>query len=493
MTTTQVQCSVELQPAPMMSRISQPVSTQMAQRESGNTENQSEPVQDFHDPDHEFSLPPVDGGKQAWCFLAAAFCVDALIWGLIPCLYATELMLTLLGFPLTFGVFQNYYSTHPPFAGANNIAVIGTCATGVMYFTAPLIIFALRIVPWYTRWAPTVGLVIACFALAMSSFSTKVPHLIVTQGILYGLGGSIAYIPCIIYADGWFVRRKGFAYGVMWSGTSLAGIVLPMLLEALLGRFGHKTTFRIWSAVLFTLAAPISYFIKPRISPTSAPGSGLAIRNPLSNFRFVFTGAFALFQLANVVEALGYFLPGIYLPSYAQSFLGVSSFPAAATLLFCNVASAAGSIVMGWLVDRLSAPSCLLLSSVGAAVGSLILWGLSASLPVLYTFCIVYGLFAGSYSSAWAGIMINIADRERRKGRGVDSSLVFGCLCAGRGIGNMLSGPLSQALTKDQPWNGSAGFGYGSGYGPLMVFTGVTAILGGSSFVWKRIGWLATP
>lgn len=31
---------------------------------------------------HEFSLPPVDGGKHAWFFLAASFFVEALTWGM---------------------------------------------------------------------------------------------------------------------------------------------------------------------------------------------------------------------------------------------------------------------------------------------------------------------------------------------------------------------------------------------------------------------------
>lgn len=31
---------------------------------------------------HKFSLPPVDGGKDAWLFLAAVFTVDALVWGM---------------------------------------------------------------------------------------------------------------------------------------------------------------------------------------------------------------------------------------------------------------------------------------------------------------------------------------------------------------------------------------------------------------------------
>ncbi|KAM0336824.1 hypothetical protein ACHAPQ_003715 [Fusarium lateritium] len=62
---------------------------------------------------HQVSaLPPVDGGKDAWLFLAAAFMVEALTWG----------------FPFAFGVFQDYYSTNAPFEGSSAIAVIGTCA-----------------------------------------------------------------------------------------------------------------------------------------------------------------------------------------------------------------------------------------------------------------------------------------------------------------------------------------------------------------------------
>lgn len=32
-------------------------------------------------PHHEFSLPPVDTGRDAWFFLAACFVIEALVWG----------------------------------------------------------------------------------------------------------------------------------------------------------------------------------------------------------------------------------------------------------------------------------------------------------------------------------------------------------------------------------------------------------------------------
>jgi len=38
----------------------------------------------------EFSLSPVDGGRDAWLFLAAAFMVETLVWGANPSLWSNE-------------------------------------------------------------------------------------------------------------------------------------------------------------------------------------------------------------------------------------------------------------------------------------------------------------------------------------------------------------------------------------------------------------------
>ncbi|KAL1843391.1 hypothetical protein VTK73DRAFT_2856 [Phialemonium thermophilum] len=212
---------------------------------------------------HQFSLPPADGGKDAWLFLASCFAVEALVWG----------------FPFSFGVFESYYRNHEPFSGSGNIAVIGTCAMGVMYLTAPFTFPLLRLYPRQTRWTPVLGLLLMCLSLALSSLSKTVTQLIATQGVLYAVGGSVAYTPCILYMDEWFVRRKGLAYGIMWSGTGLAGVVLPLLLQHLLSAYGYQTTLRVWACAVFVLTVPLAYFIRPRI-PVSA-ASAVTKRRPV--------------------------------------------------------------------------------------------------------------------------------------------------------------------------------------------------------------------
>lgn len=67
--------------------------------------------------------------------------------------------------------------------------------------------------------------------------------------------------PCILYMDEWFVKRKGLAYGIMWSGTGLAGLILPLLMEHLLGTYGYQSALRIWAVALFLLTVPLAYFM----------------------------------------------------------------------------------------------------------------------------------------------------------------------------------------------------------------------------------------
>lgn len=329
------------------------------------------------------------------------------------------------------------------------------------------------------------GLITASLSMALSSFCNSVPQLIGTQGILFGVGGCFAYCPCVPYIDEWFAQRKGMAYGIMWSAAGFGGVVLPVLLETLLINLGFQTAMRIWAGILFAFSVPLAFFIKPRL-----PYSANTYIQPF-NMRYVTSKVFALHQVANVIQATGYYLPGIYLPTYARMAFGASPFLSALTIILVDIAATIGCATMGSLTDKLDVTTCIIISAVGAATSVLLIWGLSASLPVLYMFCVSYGLFAGGWAATWPGIMKEVSQRGESEGYGyVDPVMVFGHLCIGRGVGNAISGPLSHALIRGMPWQGQAIGAYGSGYGILIVYTGVTALLSGMNFLWKHLGLL---
>ncbi|MCJ1450004.1 hypothetical protein MMC28_000332 [Mycoblastus sanguinarius] len=410
------------------------------------------------------SLPNPDGGIDAWLFLAGCFCIEALTWG----------------FPFSYGIFQEYYTTHPHFSeDASSVAIIGSSAMGIMYLGAPFTFALLQKFPYHRRYFSVIGLFIIVLALITSSFATRVWHLILTQGVMYAIGGSMLYTPTIVFLDEWFIRRKGFGFGVMWAGTGVSGVCIPFVMNWGLNKYSFSTMLRAWSIVLVVLSGPLLYYVKPRI-PVS-----LSSHPRRLSFAFLKTSTFWILQTGNILESLGFFVPNIYLPTYART-LGLSSVAGTVTVSLFNTTSVFGQVILGSLIDRLHVTTVVLISTLGATLSVFLLWGLSASLPLLCIFSLVYGLFAGGFTSTYTGVIQELQKKDER----AEAGLIFGLLAAGRGIGSVVTGPLSEVLLSERPWVNEAVAGYGSGYGGLIVFTGISAMLGGTSWIGRRIGWM---
>lgn len=346
-----------------------------------------------------------------------------------------------------------------------------------MYMDVAFIFPLLKAFPQLRKWATPIGLIIVCLALGLGSLATNTTHLVLTQGIFYAIGGGFAWTPILFLIEEWWVRRRGFAYGVMLAGMGLSGAVLPMVLDWLLHSYGFRTTLRVSAIVFALLNFPILLFFKPRLPPSQTSQSrGF-------NMSFWKYPTFLILQSGNVLQGLGYFLPAIYLPSYARS-LGASNLESMVTIVLLNGAAFIGCLCMGLAVDRYHVTTCVCVSAMGSTISVFLIWGMSKSLLPLYAFCLMYGAFAGSNSSSWSAVIRDTKQQQMR----ADSGMIFACMSAGKGIGNLTSGPLSEALLHIGGWK--AGMAYGSRYGTLIAFTGISGLLGGWSIAARRLGWL---
>lgn len=346
-----------------------------------------------------------------------------------------------------------------------------------MYMDITVVFALLKYFPQLRMWSTPFGLIVMCLALGLGSLSTNVSHLILTQGIVYAIGGGFAWTPILFFIEEWWVRRRGFAYGATMAGLGMSGAILPIILEWLLHSYGFRTTLRVCAIAFVALNFPILFFFKPRI-PLSQTSQTRGF-----DMSFWKCSNFLILQSANIIQSVGFFLPAIYLPTFART-LGASNLESIVTLILLNAAGFVGCLCMGIAVDKYHVTTCLFVAALGSTIGVFLFWGLSTSLPLLYVFCLVYGAFAGCNSSSWSAIMRDTKEKKPR----ADSGMIFACLSAGKGLGNLCSGPLSEALLHAGNWR--AGMAYGSGYGALIVFTGTTAVLGGWGFAARRVGWL---
>ncbi|KAJ5728736.1 Major facilitator superfamily domain general substrate transporter, partial [Penicillium malachiteum] len=393
-----------------------------------------------------------------------------------------------LGFSTVFGVFQEYYSAHDVLQGnKGDLATVGTTSTGILYLLSPITFTLLTRYPRLQAWCAPTGLIITVVGSLLSSFSTQIWHLIATQGVICALGNGLLFSPSSLYLDQWFLRRKGLAIGIMWAAKSITGVALPFIANASLNKFGSSTTLRAWTVItLITVLLSLPY-MKPRI-PVSSSAS--ARRLDLSFLRM---GTFWVLQAGNIIQSFGYFLPSTYLPTYSTTTVGLPEFMGTLLISIFNATSVFGGIAVGMLCDRINVTNVLLFSSVGSALSVFLFWGLASSsssdsgssqagMGLLTVFSIFYGFFAGGFSSTWSGIITQI---KRDSSPSLETGLVFGLLAGGRGIGNVISGPLSSVLISQGALGHDGNTGYDTKYGTLILFTGITALLGAWSWMWR--------
>jgi MFS family permease len=153
-----------------------------------------------------------------------------------------------------------------------------------------------------------------------------------------------------------------------------------------------------------------------------------------------------------------------------------------------NAGMVVGFVLVGHFIDRWHVANVILLATICTVFGVVVLWGISVSLPPLCLFAVLYGIFAGSASATWPGIVRMVKEKDQSAPVG----LLLGLFTAVRGVGSIVCGPVSEALINSQwPWAGkSFATAYGTNFGGLILFTGVTASFGVVGFGARKIGLL---
>ncbi|KAG8629342.1 hypothetical protein KVT40_003207 [Elsinoe batatas] len=364
---------------------------------------------------NEQHLTPIDGGRAAWKLLVTAFVFEALLW--------------------------------------EQVHISGRdCSYWFKHFQK------------YQRHMIWIGWPICILGLVTGSFASSLEYLILSQGVLYGLGFLIFYYPILSMVNEYWIQRRGMAYGLLCSATGLSGTVLPLLTETLLNRYGHRTTLRIMAVSLTILTGPLIPFLKPRLPAshhtTSSKTDWSFLRSPL----------FHIYSLSNILQGLAYFLPALYLPSTATT-LGSSPRIAALLLTTMSLAQTIGQSLFGYLSDLLSQPSPSHSPSPHSTPSSSPNPD-SSSLPALFIFAALYGLFATAFTAVWARMASSVTTNPGT------TPMVFALSNAGKDVGNVLSGPVSAALLRvGRPDHGGVGKGRFVG---VVGFTGGMMLLSAS-------------
>ena len=333
------------------------------------------------------------------------------------------------------------------------------------------------------------GAVMTCCSFILSSFSTNVWHLVATQGIMAALGCALIYSPTTLSLGEWFKSsNRAVAYGIVLSCKNIVGSTCPFLFRGLLDHYGFRNALRIWTGI----AVGTSIFAIILV-PTHPSGISVSTtpRTRKISWKFLTHQTIYIYSIAIIFQSSGYGIPQSYLPTYAREVTALSQITATLLLTLFNIPGIAASTFFGWLSDNkhfpLSAMTVSSIPPVSSALSALLLWGLTSqgSAELLILFSITFGFFSSGYSATWGGMLNQLESEASERNEAIDSGMVYGLLNGVRGVGYVGGGLMSIFLIKVGSIGTGGGYGYDTNFGPLIIFTGFSSVIGGWVVLWR--------
>ena len=115
------------------------------------------------------------------------------------------------------------------------------------------------------RYLILVGSFMHVFGLMMTSLSTQYYQFILAQGILSALGASAVFYSAMSSVGTWFFKNRATAFGVMASGSSLGGVILPIMVSRLIPKIGFPWTMRAVAFLMLGMLVIANLTVKSRL------------------------------------------------------------------------------------------------------------------------------------------------------------------------------------------------------------------------------------
>lgn len=233
--------------------------------------------------------------------------------------------------------------------------------------------------------------------------------LFLTWGLLIGLGtGSMALVFAAEISGTWFVKRRGLVTGVLTAGSATGQLVFLPLVAALAENVGWRQASLAIAATALAVVPLVYFFIRnhpndfgvdafgaePGTTPPRVKKSG-SVRRAISTLKDASrTGTFwALAGAFAICGATTNGLIGVHFVPSAHDY-GMSITTASGLLAMVGIFDVVGTILSGWLTDRVNPRYLLVAYYAFRGVGLSFLPLLLAETihPSIIIFVVVYGL-----------------------------------------------------------------------------------------------------
>jgi MFS transporter, MCT family, aspergillic acid transporter len=165
-----------------------------------------------------------------------------------------------------------------------------------------------------------VGSLLHVFGLMMASISTTYSQILLSQGVCSAIGNSLIFQPANSVIPSWFDKKRGAAYGIMTSGSSVGGVVFPIMIQRLIPLVGFGWAMRSTPFLIFALLLVANLTVRSRLPPSPHELTPNALAGPFKDPPMM------LLTFGFMLLTFGIFIPINFLAVEAMEAGGVSPY-----------------------------------------------------------------------------------------------------------------------------------------------------------------------
>ncbi len=239
----------------------------------------------------------------------------------------------------------------------------------------------------------------------------------VLEGIVGFASSAAGPIPASMVLGKWFVKRRGFAIGILGMGIGAGGFIMPRIISSVfIPAFSWRGSFLISGLLCTGILVPlILLIIKPEPKVLGILPDGLKSPELDSNGKAVSDHQNEGLTLPQAQKTAAFWLLAVALATYGFSNsalfqnqipyledIGFATTAAAAAFSFVGIGSAVGKFGFGWLCDFIQAKYTLIIGIVCQIFAVFILMTVKTTSPtlLLWTATLAFGLGVGSWLPA---------------------------------------------------------------------------------------------
>lgn len=376
-----------------------------------------------------------EGGLRAWTVVFGCSLVMAFSFGYLN----------------AFGVFQSYYAeTYLRGYTQSDIAWIGALQ---YFFIFGMGLFAGRAFDLgFFKPLMAFAILLATFSQMMLSLCTSYYQIILAQGVGVGMAMGISFNLAVTVPTHWFKRKRATALGVSAAGSSIGGVIFPVMLTRLFRQIGFPWTMRMVGFGYLLLVGAAWFMMDTRLPPLANVKDGgwkkvrwfdpSAFRNP----------AYSMFVAGNLIVFFGLYTPFVYMDLFTETY----RIPANGYWIsILNAASTFGRVIPGILGDKFGRFNTLLPHMILATI-FLFLFPLFTNLSLIL-FALAFGYASGCFVSIIAPCAVQLGSIETV---GTRTGMMLSIMSIGGLLGTPISGFI---LGESQPYRWWPTAGYSGG------------------------------